>query len=213
MTEPLKAYEVREGGEGYCAVVFATNGATARREGASELGTDWEGIETCRRAPDLDQYAPGPVPAMTLLDHGWWFECGHCGQRVSHDMDEDDEREFLGDPADYQPRPAGNGGVFCSASCECADHMDKRGQDEAEAALIEVFEAKFPGATLVSLHVYRGPRLVPKTDYAKRVRSIEYAVYFTLPGFENTATWEFGSSKVSVDARDLDAFHAWKGSV
>lgn len=199
----LKAYEVRDDGEGYCCVVFATNGATARREGASELGTDWECIETCRRAPDLDQYSPGPVPPMTLLDHGWWFECSHCGRRVSRDMDEDDEREFLGDPADYLPRSAGKRGVFCSASCECADHMEKRGHDEAEEALVKVFEAKFPGADIEHVHIYRGPKL----DANKRGEAV---VTFSFPGSKYSARWEFGDEFVSVPLADQDAFKAWR---
>jgi hypothetical protein len=44
-TKPLKAYEVQERQEGYSTIVFATNSATARKEGAAELSIDWEDVE------------------------------------------------------------------------------------------------------------------------------------------------------------------------
>lgn len=199
----LKAYEVREDGEGYCCVVFATNGAAARRDGAGELGTEWDGIESCRRAPHLDQYAPGPVPPITLIEHGWWFECQHCGRRVSNDMDDDLLDDDL-DPAPFSPRPAGKHGVFCSERCECADHMEKRDREEAADALREVFEAKFQGAEILHVHVYRGPRL-------EAGKSGEYVVTFKFPGALYSSRWSFGDEFCSVPQCDVRAFAEWKG--
>ena len=198
----LHAYAVRDDGEGYCCVVFATNSATARREGAGELDTDWECIESCTRAPALDQYAPGPVPPMTLLEHGWWFECSHCGRRVSHEMTEELDDDGL-DPANFVPRPSGEHGIFCSAGCECADHMDKRGQAEAEEALREVFEAKFSGAAIIRLHVYRGPKLNAE-------KKGEANVTFTFSGAKYSSIWEFGDEFARVPLIDVEAFNAWK---
>ena len=206
LNQTLKAYAVHDNYEGYCCVVFATNSATARREGASELDIDWYSVETCRRAPEFDQYSPGPIPPLTLIEHGWWFECQHCGRRCSNDMAEDLESDDL-DPADFVPRASSSGGVFCSASCECADHMEKRGRAEATEALIEVFEAKFPGATLTGLHVYGGPLLLPPDG-----KSIRYAVYFTFPGGKRAVTWEFGDENVSLDACDSEAYKAWRSA-
>lgn len=134
----LKAYEVRDDGEGYCIITFATNSATARREGASELGTDWDSIESCTRKPEFDSYAPGPVPPLVLIEHGWWFECQRCGIRVSSEMDEVLDDDSL-DPADFVPQPAGNNGVFCSAACAAESMAEKRLHEVAEANLIEVF--------------------------------------------------------------------------
>lgn len=204
MNTELKAYEVRDDGEGYCCVIFATNSATARREGASELGTDWEGVESCRRVPHLDQYAPGPILPMTLIKHGWWFECQHCGRRVSDEMDDELLDDGL-DPANFIPRPAGKHGVYCSAGCECADHMEKRGQEEAEDALREVFEAKFPGAEILHIHVYGGPKL--ETGDQGR-----YVVTFTFPGGQYSARWEFGDTFCKVKMIDNEAFKAWRKS-
>lgn len=205
----LKAYEVREDGEGYCTIVFATNGATARREGASELNTDWECIESCVRKPELDQYAPGPVPPMTLLEHGWWFECNHCGRRVSESMAEELEEDDL-DPADFVPRPDGKSGVFCSASCECADHMEKRGREEAADALREVFEAKFPGAEILHIHVFDGPKL-HKPERPEKGGG-RYVVTFTFPGATHSSQWNFGDDNCWVPQIDVDAFKAWRAS-
>lgn len=197
MNAKLKAYEVRDDGEGYCCVVFSTNGAAARREGASELGTDWEGIESCIRKPDLDQYSPGPIPPMTLLDHGWWFECSHCGQRVSND-DADDERT-----KEFNPRPNGLHSIFCSESCECADHMQRRNRQEAEAALIEVFEAKFPGAKILNVNVCEGPKLIEGVPG-------RFVIGFTFPGCTYGARWDFGDDFCRVSQCDADAYGAWR---
>lgn len=207
MDAKLKAYEVRDDGEGYCCVVFATNGATARREGASELGTDWESVESCTRAPHLDQYAPGPIPPMTLIEHGWWFECSHCGRRVSNEMAEELEYDDL-DPTDFVPRPAGKSGVYCSAGCECADHMAKRGRDEAEEALREVFEAKFPSAEIVRIHCYDGPKLQAPEDPKRG--GATHSVYFTFPGSKYISQWNFGDDQFWVPRGDQEAFNAWR---
>lgn len=57
-TRLLKAYQAREPYEGNCVVVFATNGAAARRKGASELEISFEDVESCNRMPSFDSYAP-----------------------------------------------------------------------------------------------------------------------------------------------------------
>jgi hypothetical protein len=83
--KPLKAWTVGEDGEGHCVVVFHNHGLAARREGASELGYDFEDVE-CSRSKEFDQFAHlGYVPAGDLIAHGWWFECNHCCGRVTED--------------------------------------------------------------------------------------------------------------------------------
>lgn len=78
--KPLVAYSVQADECG--CVRFARSGAQARREGASEMDTDWEGIETCRRAPQFDHYSPGPVPEKALFEAGWRFLCETCEARA-----------------------------------------------------------------------------------------------------------------------------------
>lgn len=207
MDAKLKAYEVCDNYEGYGCVVFATNSATARREGASELGTDWESIESCRRAPHLDQYAPGPVPPLTLIEHGWWFECQHCHRRVRNDMADDIEYDGI-DPANLVPRQAGTHGVFCSESCECADHIARRGREEAADALREVFEAKFPGATVINVHCYDGPKLRIPDDLTRGGST--HVVTFTFPGSKWSSQWNFGDEECWVPSGDQEAFKAWR---
>ena len=200
------AYEVRDNGEGYCAIVFATNCATARREGASELGTDWEGIESCRRRPGLDSYAPGPVPPMVLLDHGWWFECSHCGRRVSDEMADDIEDDGL-DSADFVPRSDGHKGIYCSAECEARADAEKLANDDAKADLADVFFSKFPGAVITGMHVYGGQVIAPPKG-----RGANCSVRFKVPGCRYEARWDFGSPEAFVYSADVEAFKSWMAS-
>lgn len=198
----LKAYEVRDNGEGCCCIVFATNGAAARREGASELDTDFDGIESCNRRPALDCYAPGPVPPMTLLDRGWRFECSHCGRRVSNDMADDLEDDGL-DPADFSPMSDGGKGIYCSAACAAEDAADKRLNAEAKADLAELFSLKFPEAKIDRLHVY-GNRL----QETPKGHGVCASVTFRFPGSLYPATWIFGEPTVS--AAQIDAIQCGK---
>lgn len=82
VVKPLRAYSVQT--EEYGCVRFARSGAQARREGASEMDVDWESIESCRRAPEFDQYAPGPVPDRALWEAGWRLWCVECERTAEH---------------------------------------------------------------------------------------------------------------------------------
>lgn len=182
----LKAYIVTEIIDNDYNIVFSSSEAQALEKGMSVLNTETDDV-VCLRAPELDQYAPGPVPAITLIQHhGWNFECCHCGCNVSSDDD---------------LRPNGVYLVFCSESCECADHMAKRGKAEAREALLEVFEAKFPGAKVESLHVYDGQLHAGKAGY--------YRVLFSFPGAQYLSSWDFGASACSVPMVDHEAFKTW----
>lgn len=197
--DKLKAYAVHDNHEGYGTVVFSTNGAAARRNGASDLGCEWEDIESCRRTPQFDQYAPGPVPPLMLIEDGWWFECSHCGRRVSSDMADELESEGL-DPDNFEPRPAGKRGVYCSEGCECRNHLNKSYEEEATDALRQVFEAKFPGAEILFIRATTdGPKL---TVYS--------TVTFRFPGSAYPVSWEFGDEFCRVQQCDVEAFNAWR---
>lgn len=189
--KPLKAYQVHDGDEGW-SIQFATNSATARRHGANEIGCEWEEIESCRRMPVLDQYAPGPVPASALLAAGWWFECMHCGTQVY-----DDHEGHLTEGQN----------VYCSERCSQKEWLDRRTRQRAEADLIELFEAKFPGCAIVHVHVYRTLEAKEhKNDGGKAL------VRFSFPGAQHQSTFEFGDDFVSVPMIDIDAWHAWRGT-
>ena len=198
----LKAYEVREPDEGHCCIIFATNNATARREGASELDADWEGVEHCRRRPEFDGYAPGPVPPLALIDHGWWFECHHCGRKIDECMDCELEHEGL-DPVDFTPCKTGQM-AFCSATCQAQFYAVRCANNAAKAALIELFEAKFPNCTIKDIHVY-GVKLEP----SEKGHGIKCSVSFLFPGAKYGATFEYGNSDLYVANGDLEAFREW----
>lgn len=194
--KPLKAYIVTEGDEGHACVRFAKNSATARREGACELEIEWEDVESCRRAPHLDQYSPGPVSPGVLIDSGWWFTCHGCGTRVSNDGYDEDGNDI--EPGTYVVRKQQ---IYCCQECLARDDARERLNVAAQDALIELVEAKFPGCTIQRVHVY-GERLEPSEPHGGR----KCAAYFTFPGSRYAATYVFGES--CVPEIDVDAFVA-----
>lgn len=187
----LKAYYVTDGNDGSC-IRFATNSATARREGANELDLEWGDIDSCTRRPEFDQFAPGPVPPDVLIEEGWWFECQHCGVQV----DEYIETEIK---AEGQI-------VYCSPSCQSAEYAEHRARQAAEVALIELFESKYPDCTIRRVHVY-GKKLEP----SERHGGTKCCVDFMFPGAKYGATFVYGDDHLFVANGDLPAYYAWQG--
>ncbi|WP_300750267.1 hypothetical protein [Janthinobacterium sp.] len=198
----LKAYEVREPDEGHSCIIFATNNATAHREGANELNVDWEGVEHCRRAAQFDTYAPGPVPSLVLIEHGWWFECHQCGRKIDEYMSCELEHEGL-DPSDFTPCETGQM-IFCCAACQAQFYAKRRANKAAKVALIELFEAKFPNCTIKDIHVY-GAKLEP----SEKGHGSKCSVSFLFPGAKYGATFEYGNSDLYVANGDVEAFREW----
>lgn len=83
----LRAFSVQA--DEFGCIRFAKNHVTARREGAGELGVEFNEIISCRRAPELDSYATtGSVPwKVLLIEHGWSQECGYCCRMVYADSE------------------------------------------------------------------------------------------------------------------------------
>lgn len=148
-SKPLKAYKVTEPCEGAGGIVFARFNAEARRNGACEHGDgDFDSVE-CRRAPEFDQYAPGPVPDYALSDHGWflWCKCG-CGRKiedgrivVTDGYDDDGERDWESDrehPAWLDKR---DGSLWCSrwGPMRLAEQRAKRGWGRRMARVMARF--------------------------------------------------------------------------
>ena len=122
----LKAYRVSDGND-QTVIRFATNNATARREGANEMEVDWTEVDYCSRASQYDEFAPGPVPPLVMIENGWWFECSCCGQTVN----------------EYNDRRVASGqDVYCDETCRQRDYADDKARTSAGAALIEVFEMR-----------------------------------------------------------------------
>ncbi|ABO60539.1 hypothetical protein LA345_39190 (plasmid) [Burkholderia vietnamiensis] len=199
--KPLKAYQV-DHYEGPCegsALVFAKSNAAARTEGASELGLGWDDV-SAHRSAQFDHYAPGPVPIMALIDGGWTFHCHlhECQSPITREHHNDD-----GDEVDTAERAIVRGRkVFCDASCAAMHDASKRRRAAAEAALIELVEAKFPGCTITRIHICHD-RLEPTEPNHGIMCSAE----FKFPGAKYGATYIYGEGNVARVAQyDLEAF-------
>lgn len=127
----IKAYQVQ--GDEYGCIVFATNSATARREGGNELGLEFEEVESCRRAKWADKYSgvKGGVPPMVMIENGWWQECAHCGHQITiEDIDDGFEGE---DGNIIKLNPVENGHIiYCNQDCFDRE-MKLRAQHDAKA--------------------------------------------------------------------------------
>lgn len=130
-TEKMKAYHVGEGSEGEHVITFATNSATARREGGNELNLTFEEVEFCRRAPWADQFAGQRfIPAKAYHEQGWWLYCNNCENQI-HEDEEDEEGNLLA--IVYEGRH-----VYCDQGCK-----DARDKEIADAnAKGEAFKEK-----------------------------------------------------------------------
>ena len=192
---PLKAYIAHDGDEGW-SVEFATNGATARRNAAGEFGCDFRDVESCKRAPSLDQYAPGPVPPQALIDIGWKYECGCCGREVSSDLIEEVEDEGL-DQSEFEITTRGSW-AFCSRTCMARFDEKHRASKRAMCAAIEAAAMRFP---------FAGPFQTHRLHNDAR----ELTVWFPFPGGEAMAHWRVGEQTVSILERDQDAWNAAAG--
>lgn len=190
----LKAYVVREDGEGSCVVVFATNSATARREGGGELGLEFEEVDSCTREPRFDQYAPGPVPLHAALAAGWWHECNHCGVRFDEGgrHDEDDEREDAFEPVENARRL-----TFCSPTCQAQAFATERARVARQNAAIEATLIRWPMAISVASGEY---------CQAYPNRGTETRANIKLPGLRFPVTWTLGATEMHVSQCDVEEF-------
>jgi hypothetical protein len=110
------AYSVETNDPEESNIQFAKSNAAARRQGADEIGTDFSGIVSCRRAHWADPYADlRYIPAKAYIDAGWWFDCNHCGTHCDSDasrFDEETETDIALDLV-FDGRV-----VYCSAECK-----------------------------------------------------------------------------------------------
>ena len=188
----MKAYIVHEDHDGGSAIVFANNGATARRQGANELGMEFDEVDSCKREPDFDQYAPGPVPLSATLDKGWWHSCTSCSctfdteGRREDDADEDRDDEF-------NPVTDAKGYHHCSPACMMQGWAERRKREAQQAAAIEVVFTKWPDANKIV--TYRGGRTHDK------IRAV-----FRLPGVSDPIDWAPGETVALVAQRSANDF-------
>lgn len=142
----MKAYAVTEDQENTGAIIFADHAIVARKRGADEFNDgELRGISCCR-APWADGFAGEPVPASVMIDHGWHFECGHCGARIDSDYLEDEDLPVEGVVGTQ------SGIVYCSAVCEAGGNLERAiradHQRRAIKAMSEFVRKRFPGVTI-----------------------------------------------------------------
>jgi hypothetical protein len=191
MTTALKAYMVH--GDDEAVIMFSSNSATARREGANEMNMEWSDVDSCRRASEYDVYAPGPVPTSVMIETGWRFGCNCCGQWVTSD----------------NPHPVIRGSiVYCDAACLAREEAEERAKAAAQNALLEAFYIRFPGAH--AMHITVGDSL--NTIRAGRGRH-ENRVSFTFPGGEHTVEWDFGDETCWLVKTDVPAWERWRSQL
>lgn len=191
----MKAYVVREGQDGECAIVFATNGAAARRLGANELNLEFDEVESCKREPEFDQFAPGPVPLYATLGNGWWHTCSGCQCTFDNEgrREEDDDRED-----EFDPGTDAKGNPYCSPTCMMTEWAERRDRTARQVAAIEVTSTKWPEAT--NIITYNGGRL------HDQVRTV-----FRLPGVPDPIDWAPGDPVALVAQRSADDFRRLYG--
>lgn len=195
----LQAYVLKAGDDPdlhSTIVVYAADRDSALVEGGRRLSLHSDEVESCNRAPELDQYAPGPVGALELIKHHWKFTCSHCEAAVDAESADDD-----GEP--LAPRPDGQDGVYCSAACEAMAFADQRSLAVAKTTMVALIEAKFPGAFVTAVHVY-GPgalRMEPRHSIA----------HFTFPGGQHDAEFDLATpDQVQLVQSDVPAWKAWR---
>lgn len=203
MDKKLKAYVVREDDEGSCAIVFATDSATARREGGNELNLSFEEVESCRREPAFDEFAPGPVPLHATLAAGWWHQCSNCDVRF-----EQKGRYGDGDPGDgddredaFEPVRSSGGSNYCSPTCLMKGWAERRNRESRKHAAIEAAATRWPNATRITAY-----------ETYERSTGIESRASFCLPGLKNGVSWVIGATTVSVTQEDAATFASLYGA-
>ena len=189
----LKAYHVQEDFEASCCIVFATNGASARRQGAMELGVEWEDVEFCRRAHWADLYVDQrEVPPQVLIEQGWKVTCGCCGNWIDQDLIDESE-------GGCAPVYVGRWAYF---NLSHHDQMvaDMKARYELEAAVKSEAEALFPGIEVVRHFDGKGSSNSP-------------GVTMRVPGLAGTVDWQRDESFVSVEKRDLEAWKSYQSQI
>lgn len=143
------------------------------------------------RAVEFDSYSPGPVPVSALVEAGWWHACGHCNHEVHEggcDACRDEAPEILGPIIlDWA--------VYCSPACREAIELQREEwrQDET-GARAEVLR-RWPGVVI---------------DWVTHGGG---EVLFTAPGMKGVAAWKLGADTLTIEQRDVAAWHAFADSV
>lgn len=189
-----KAYAVREDDEGHTVVVFAKSSAEARRLGGYKLDLAFEDVDSCRRAPEFDAYADaGKVPPLVMIEHGWWFECDYCGQKVDSDAEGPDGEELH--PVAEVDR------VYCNSGHQMAEWRRRRTLQDRMNAVVEACSLKFYGWPIFDLRGHE--------HYTAGGRDTVACCDFDFPGRKGLhARWNLGDAMVYISECDREAWKA-----
>jgi hypothetical protein len=185
LTKPVAAKAFMVSDDEHSVIQFSQHAVSARRQGAIELGTEFEFV-SCRRAPYADAYSEsGQVPAKVLLAHGWWQTCQHCASQVSEDGEDEN-----GEPLE----PVYEGGnVYCNQGCKDAEAFDRLERAKRKQEVINATIARWPEA-----------KITYANDHDRDRR-----VIFFFDGGAGDVTWKLGERTVLISPLDLHAYHAW----
>lgn len=191
-------------------IIFAKSSIEAKRWWASEHGDGEKYITgiSARRRQEWDQYAPGPVPSLELLDAGWSMECHGCGVRIDQDAIGTSEpytdhytyedyalnREYgpdltlpVCDP--YEPIP---GSIFCNKACHDREMAERKRIKRMEAKALAIVRAHvlrhFPGVTIEESDRY-GSHVYVNRDRCGALLIVDVRVGFKCPGMKYGATF------------------------
>jgi len=83
MSDSVKCFVVSAGDPEDTEIMFARSSIEAKRRWSN---THWNGDEiagiSAKRAQRWDKYAATGVPALEMIEDGWWFECQGCSTRI-----------------------------------------------------------------------------------------------------------------------------------
>jgi len=191
---PMLAFAVTEEDEGTGGIVFARHAIVARREGANEYAGGEFDYVSCRRASWADHCAESRVvPASLMIEHGWHFECGGCGNRIDEDyLAERDLR--LEDVQGFQ-----HTSVHCSPLCEARHNLRRAEAKYRETRWIRRFEKiikrRFPDATIIRSSDHCKPHAYATQDRDGKWRIEQVIVSFNWPG------QDIGPACLRIDTR------------
>lgn len=207
----LKAFSVTEEYENTGGIIFAKTAVEARRYGANEYADGEFSNVSCRRAPWADGYHDKALPIGLMVDHGWHFECGHCGKRIDNDLL--CENGWSADDIIGTQHSL----AYCNAICEARDKLDAAIRDYHSKRWMRRFckivKRRFPDVEPVPGHSY-----VSMNNGKPRVEQVSVA--FDFPGREYSLAqlrWDRNSSwpderrkpRWSISSGDNDAFRAF----
>lgn len=195
--------------EGRGDVVFADSEAEAHR-----LAEDRDLGDEVTRAPELDRWAPGPVPRQALLDAGWWFECRSCGHHVMGDGCSDCAEEAEEGAAAPEPYVRGET-VYCSRACYADDVQERwerrRRARETEAAGREMVGRRWPGATYLRSFRTSGERVVHEFTFPG---SKHGAAHLIQPALQEFGAWGPPEREtLLVPQGDVEAYRAFEDTI